>query len=76
MNTATDLLAHLSPRERQVLALIGAGHVRSEIAATMAISAATVEIYCNRIMVKLGIYDLAGLALYGGGAAKSGLVSQ
>jgi DNA-binding NarL/FixJ family response regulator len=76
MNTATDLLALLSRREREVLALIGAGHARSQIATAMGISRATVEIYCNRIMVKLGIYDLAGLALYGGGAVKSGLISQ
>ena len=67
---------HLSPREREVLALIAVGRPRSQIAAAIGISGATVEIYCNRIMVKLGIYDLAGLALYGGGAVKSGLVSQ
>ncbi len=65
MTTETDIssqLARLSPRERQVLALIGAGCTRSQIAATLGVSAGTVDIYCNRLMIKLGIYDVAGLA--------------
>jgi DNA-binding CsgD family transcriptional regulator len=55
-------LARLSRRERQVLALIGAGCTRAEIAQVLGVSTGTVDIYCNRVMVKLQVYDLAGLA--------------
>jgi DNA-binding CsgD family transcriptional regulator len=60
--TSSLRLAHLSPRERQVLALIGAGYTLAQIAAILGVSAGTVDIYCNRVMVKLEVYDLAGLA--------------
>jgi RNA polymerase sigma factor (sigma-70 family) len=63
---ATDIptleLARLSPRERQVLALIGAGCTLAEIAQVLGVSTGTVDIYCNRVMVKLQVYDLARLA--------------
>jgi DNA-binding NarL/FixJ family response regulator len=54
----------LSARERQVLGLLGVGCTPGQIAAMLGVSASTVDIYCNRIMVKLGIYDLAGLARF------------
>jgi DNA-binding NarL/FixJ family response regulator len=54
----------LSSRERQVLALLRAGCMPGQIAAMLGVSASTVDIYCNRIMVKLDIYDLAALASF------------
>jgi DNA-binding NarL/FixJ family response regulator len=66
VTTALDIssvhLATLSRREQQVLALIRAGRKRSQIAAILGVSAGTVDIYCNRVMIKLDIYDVARLA--------------
>ena len=57
-----DQRVRLSAREGQVLALLGVGCTPRQIAAILGVSASTVDIYCNRIMVKLDTYDLAGLA--------------
>ena len=58
------LLDRLSARERQVLELTAAGSSVVQIAASMGVSSSTIEIYRNRIMVKLDIYDLAGLVRF------------
>jgi len=60
--TSPAALARLSYRERQVLTLLGAGCTLAQITAILGVSSGTVDIYCNRVMVKLEIYDLAGLA--------------
>jgi len=61
-DTAAALLARLTPRERQVLRLLAAGCTPAQIAAILGVSFGTVDIYCNRLMVKLEIYDLTRLA--------------
>jgi DNA-binding NarL/FixJ family response regulator len=58
------LLDRLSARERQVLELTAAGRSATQIAASIGVSSSTIEIYRNRIMVKLDIYDLAGLVRF------------
>ena len=58
------LLDQLSPRERQVLELIAGGSTLGEIAAFIGVSSSTIDIYRNRVMVKLDIYDLAGLVRF------------
>jgi DNA-binding NarL/FixJ family response regulator len=65
------LLDRLSARERQVLELTAGGRSVAQIAASIGVSSSTVEIYRNRIMVKLDIYDLAGLVRF---ARRYGLV--
>lgn len=54
-------LACLTGRERDVLRLLAQGGRTKDIAATLGISAKTVETYRGRVMLKLGIDNLAGL---------------
>ena len=61
----------LSDRERDVLRSLAAGLRTKEIAKTLGISAKTVETYRSRIMLKLGIDNLAGLVRY---AMRAGII--
>ena len=51
--------AELSDREREVLAMIGAGRSNSEIAADLVISMATVKTHVRHIFAKLDLRDRA-----------------
>jgi two-component system response regulator NreC len=61
----------LTPREREVLQLIGEGHTNQEIAEILAISVKTVETHRAQLRRKLNIHDRAGLIHY---AIRKGLV--
>lgn len=61
----------LSPRERQVLQLIGEGKSTKEIAQILGISVKTAESHRTRLMQKLDIHDVATLVRY---AIRRGLV--
>jgi DNA-binding CsgD family transcriptional regulator len=52
-----DRLATLSERERDVLALIGAGRSNTEIAGQLFISLATVKSHVRHILAKLDLRD-------------------
>ena len=54
----------LSGREREVLQLIAEGRSTKEIAATLSLSAKTVETHRARLMTKLDIQETAGLVRY------------
>ena len=54
----------LSPREREILALIAFGRTNEEIAAILSICPKTVENHCQRLMEKLDIHTRAGLISY------------
>jgi len=54
----------LTPREREVLQLIGEGHTNQEIADILAISVKTVETHRAQLRRKLNIHDRAGLIHY------------
>ena len=54
-------LERLTERQREILALIAAGHQNREIAAQLGISARTVEVHKAHIMEKLGCRSLAEL---------------
>ena len=56
-----DPLAALSHRERQVLQMMADGRATAEIAVVLSLSPKTVETYRARMMVKLGVRDLASL---------------
>lgn len=61
----------LSPRERQVLQLIGEGKSAKEAAKLLDISSKTVDTHRTRLMEKLGIHDAVGLVRY---AIRRGLI--
>jgi len=62
----------LSDREIEVLRLLAEGRRTKEIAEVLAISAKTVETYRSRIMLKLGIDNLAELVKF---AVRAGITS-
>ena len=51
----------LSPREREVLALLAAGHTNREVASLLCISVRTAESHRASIMRKLGVRTRAAL---------------
>lgn len=62
--TKKDLLATLSPRQREVLRLIAEGSTTKQIAHVLQISVKTVETHRAQLMERLGIHDVAGLVRY------------
>ena len=63
----------LSIRERQVLALIGAGATNPEIAARLGIAEGTVKTHVGSIFTKLALRDRAAAVIY---ALRHGLTSE
>ncbi len=61
---ATDPLANLSNRERQILQLIAEGKSTADIAGALFLSPKTVNTYRSRLMQKLGIHTFAGLVKF------------
>ncbi len=59
--TAANSVAGLTPRQRQILALVLAGQASKNIAATLGISQRTVENHRSAIMRKTGARSLPGL---------------
>lgn len=59
-----DLLAPLTPRQRQILPLIAQGRSTKEIAGDLKISPKTVEMHRAQLMNRLQIRDIAGLVRY------------
>lgn len=52
-----DVLDRLTPRERDVLALMAEGHNNQGIARQLWLQPRTVEVYIGSIMAKLGLTD-------------------
>jgi DNA-binding NarL/FixJ family response regulator len=71
LGSDTDALAILTPRQREILQGIAEGKSTKQIAATLAISAKTVETHRSALMERLAIYDIPGLVRF---AMRSGLV--
>lgn len=65
-------LGELTPREREILALVGGGLSNDEIADQLVISPATAKTHVSRILSKLGARDRAQLVVI---AYESGLVT-
>lgn len=57
-------LATLTPREREVLELVGRGLHAKEIAGSFGISPRTVEVHKARLMAKLGARNVAELVRF------------
>ena len=62
----------LTPREREVLALIGRGYANKRIALELGIAEKTVKTHVGHVLAKLGVTDRTQAALY---AARLGLGS-
>jgi DNA-binding NarL/FixJ family response regulator len=71
-STPSPDLSVLTDREREVMALVGAGLSNDEIAERLVVSPATARTHVSRAMVKLGARDRAQLVVF---AYESGLVS-
>ena len=67
------LIAGITDREREVLALVGQGLSNTEIAERLVISAATAKTHVARLFAKLGARDRVHLAII---AFESGLVPR
>lgn len=61
---ALDEPAHVTAREREVLALLAVGRRNSEVAHTLGISRKTVETHRARIMNKLDLHSMSALVRY------------
>ncbi|MEY4757724.1 MAG: hypothetical protein RJA34_2622 [Pseudomonadota bacterium] len=68
---ADDPLASLSPRERQIIAMVVKGSSSTEIGLELHLSPKTVATYRSRLMAKLGVGDVPALVRF---AIRSGLV--
>ncbi|OPF84762.1 DNA-binding response regulator [Streptomyces antioxidans] len=62
----------LTPREREVLTLVGSGRSNEEIAAQLVVSHTTAKTHVSRTMIKLGARDRAQLVVF---AYETGLVT-
>ena len=69
--TAPEALDALTEREREVVALVGAGLSNDEIAARLVVSPATAKTHVSRAMIKVGARDRAQLVVH---AYEAGLV--
>jgi DNA-binding NarL/FixJ family response regulator len=56
--------ARLSPREREVVQLLGEGKASKEVATILNVTVKTVETHRSNIMIKLKIHSIAELVLY------------
>ena len=56
--------SNLTPRERQVLQLVGEGRSTKQIAEVLRISVKTAEFHRGRLMKKLNVHDTANLVRY------------
>jgi len=56
--------SHLTPREKQVLQLVGEGKSTKQIAEVLHISVKTAEFHRGRLMKKLNVHDTANLVRY------------
>jgi two-component system CheB/CheR fusion protein len=70
--TAANHIAALTPRQRQIMNLVLAGHPSKNIAADLGISQRTVETHRASIMKKTGTKSLPALARLAVAAAEKG----
>ncbi len=65
-------LAYLTPREKEVLHLIGAGSTNRDIAQALFISEGTVKTHVTHLLSRLNLRNRAQLAIYAHSATRTG----
>jgi two-component system, NarL family, response regulator LiaR len=70
-NGRDERVEQLTPREREVLALIGRGFANKRIARELGIAEKTVKVHVSHVLAKLDVADRTQAALY---AVREGLV--
>jgi DNA-binding NarL/FixJ family response regulator len=68
-----DPVARLTPREREVLVLIGRGYANKRIALELGLAEKTVKTHVGHVLAKLGVSDRTQAAVL---AVRAGLVPQ
>lgn len=71
-DSATEDLAVLTPRQREILQLVAEGSSTREIAERLHVSVKTVETHRAQLMARLGIRDVPGLVRF---AIRMGLIT-
>jgi DNA-binding NarL/FixJ family response regulator len=61
---AADVVPKLSPREREVVQLLGEGNTTKDVARTLNVAVKTAETHRSNIMLKLKLHSIAELVLY------------
>jgi DNA-binding NarL/FixJ family response regulator len=72
LSSPAAALAPLTPREREIVALVAGGLSNGEIAERLFISVTTAKTHINRAMMKLGVHDRAQLVII---AYETGLIT-
>jgi DNA-binding NarL/FixJ family response regulator len=64
VDAATDVSNRLTPRQREVLQLLGEGKTNKEVGAALGMSTKTAETHRTHIMAKLGLHSISHLVRY------------